>query len=680
MGKTPKTREKNTSANLLSTIMIVEDEAIVAKDIEISLAHLGYSVCAVLSTGEAALAAAKKFRPDLILMDIMLQGKMDGVETAKRITANFAIPIIFLTAYSDERTINRAKETNAYGYLLKPFEEREVRSTIEMALYKSAMERKLKQNREWLASILHSISDGVITTNVDGLIEFCNPVAERLTGWTAEEMADHRISEVVSLRIKKEMDIIEIKPEAIIQKGGTSSADNDVILIAKDGSRLEVEYNTVPLKQSDGTVAGIIMVLRDIAARLKALDREQALQKRLSRAQRMESVGMLANGVAEQLRRIIGPIVDYPDLITKKILANNDIKQDLAMIQNSARKAIEILANLITLGQMKDFSTEPLNINQIIEEIGNSNYFQSIKQNTPMIKIQTDISTQTNAIIGNKQHLITLINNLVFNACARISETGVVRISTDNIKTSESIPGFEIIESGKYVVLRIHDDGNAMDEEEINRFFEPFAVGNGSSTGIQRGGGLDTAVAYAIIKGHKGMIDIKSSRKNGSEIILYFPVYTGPVKIIEQTDNIDLQGIESIMVVDDDADLRKATMGYLRSIGYKVAGARNGNDAVDLVRKTTQGQGQKIDIVVIDMIMADDFDGLETYKAILKFNPRQKAIIVSGFTITKRIKDAMRLGVGQCLLKPYDNEVLAKAIRKELDKPDRKEQIGTREA
>jgi len=647
--------------------MIVEDEAIVAKDIESSLTGLGYSICAVLSSGEEALAAAQKFRPDLILMDIMLHGKIDGIETARQITANFGTPVIFLTAYSDERTISRAKETNAYGYLLKPFEERELRSTIEMAIYKNAMERKLNQNREWLASILNSISDGVLTTNVAGLIEFSNPVAERLTGWTKEEMVMRRLAEVVCLRKNGETSAVEINPELIIRSGASLSTENDVVLIAKDGSQVEVEYSTAPLKHSDGNVVGIILVVRDVAARQKALLREQALQRRLSRAQRMESVGMLANGVAEQLHRIIGPIVEYPNLILNKISTDTDIKQDLAMIQHSAQKAIEILGNLITLGQMKDFSVAPLSLNAIIEKTVNDQHFQIKRQKTPLVKFRTDLANQTAPIIGNEQYLSELVNNLVAGACSCIAGTGVVVVSTENMKINEMILGFEIIEPGEYVVLRVNDNGPIMDEEKINRFFEPFAGKNNSGPG----GGLGTAVAYAIIKGHKGMIDIKSSRDKGTEVIVYFPVYTGAAKPEERTEFVDVQGIETILVVDDDAELRKATTGYFRSIGYKVAGARNGNEAVDLIRNAAQGQGQPIDIVVLDMIMADDFDGLDTYKAILQFNPRQKAIIVSGFTITERIKNAMQIGVGQCLLKPYDPEELAKAVRIELDKPVR---------
>lgn len=662
--------QKKDTANSVSTVMIVEDEAIVAKDIETSLASLGYSICAVASSGEEALAAAQKTRPDLILMDIMLKGKLDGIETARQITSKLEIPVVFLTAFSDEGTIGRAKETNAFGYLLKPFEERELRTTIEMALYKNAMERKLKQNRNWLETILRSIADGVLTTNEAGLIEFCNPVAEILTGWKQEEMATHRLSEVVCLKKKKELTTVDINPAMIIQNKVSLSSENDVVLITRDSRQIEVEYSVAPLKYFDGREIGVVLVLRDIAARQKAIDREQALQHRLFRAQRMESLGMLANGVAEQLHRIIGPIVDYPDLISSKMVPNDNVKQDLAMIQNSARKAIEILGNLITLGQMRDYPMEPLSLNATIEGIANAAYFNLKKQNAPLIEFQIDLAHQLPPIIGSKQYLIELINNLVACAYASIAEAGLVRITTENIKVSEPIAGFEVIEPGEYVVLKVADTGPGMDEEEINRFFEPFA-GKINSGHQQLGTGLGTAVAYAIIKGHKGEIDIHSSREKGTEILVYFPVYTGPARLSAVIEHIDVQGIETILIVDDDPELRKATTGYLRSAGYKVVAARNGSEAVEIVKTAGEGQGRAIDIVVLDMIMADGFDGLDTYKSMLQFNPRQKAIMVSGFSITDRIKNAMQLGVGQCLLKPYEFEDLAKAVRKELDKPAR---------
>lgn len=660
--------ENNDAKTAAATIMIVEDEAIVAKDIETSLAGLGYSICAVAASGEEAIAAAGQFRPDLILMDIMLKGKVDGIETAGQITSRWDIPVIFLTAFSDDSTIGRAKGTNAAGYLLKPFEVRELRTTIEMALYKHAMERKLKQNREWLESILHCIADAVLTTNKDGLIEFANPAAERLTGRTSKEMIARRLGEVVCLKGQHGIIPDATNHELIIQHGGLLSDETGVVLMRNDGQQIEVEYSAVPLKCYDEKVVGIVFALRDVAVRQKAIAREHSLQKRLFRAQRMESLGVLASGVAEQLHRIIGPMVDYPNMILHKVPPDNDLRQDLAMIQNSAQKAIDILGNLLTLGRMGDFSMEPLKINSVIEDFVNSTTFKIKQQKSPLVELKIELDQQIPPILGCKQYLSELIDNLTSSAYSSIVSPSTVKIITQFEEIKELIYGFEIVEAGEYVVLKVADTGRAMDAEEINRFFEPFA--DATKTGDRhRDNGLGTAVAYAIIKGHKGIIDIQSSPEKGTEIVIYFPAYAGPAQLPKEQEHIDVQGVETILIVDDDEDLRKTAAGYLRSIGYKVIGAGNGGEAIECFRKAAQNPGQTIDLLVLDMIMTDSIDGLDTYKAILQFNPHQKAIMASGFSITERIHQAMQLGAGQCLLKPYDYEDLAKAVRTELDKP-----------
>jgi CheY-like chemotaxis protein len=313
---------------------------------------------------------------------------------------------------------------------------------------------------------------------------------------------------------------------------------------------------------------------------------------------------------------------------------------------------------------------QSLNLNKIIDEFAGSPYLTAQKQAFPLIEFQVELARQAASMIGSKPNLLELINHLVANAYSFITESGVIRLSTEFMKVNEPVPGFEIIEAGEYVVLKIGNTGRELKEEEINRLFEPFA-GKWEVTSAQQGRGLGMAVAYAIIKGHKGMIDVKSFREKGTEVIIYFPAHIGPAEIIVQPAGVNVQGIETILVVDDDSELRKTTMGSLRSIGYRVIGARNGSEAVELVRKAAQEQDQAIDLIVLDMIMADNFDGLDTYQAILQINPHQKAIITSGFTITDRIKSAMQLGVGQCLLKPCEHDDLARAVRKELDKPPR---------
>ena len=167
-------------------ILIVEDERIVAEDIKESLEANEYKVIGITSTGNTAIDIASRLRPDLVLMDIVLQGKTNGIDTAKKIYSNLNIPVVFLTAYADDATIERAKKVEPYGFIIKPFENKDLYSSIEIAIYKHKMEQKLRENEAWLSTTLKSIGDAVITTNLNGNITFINQVAESLTGWKSQ--------------------------------------------------------------------------------------------------------------------------------------------------------------------------------------------------------------------------------------------------------------------------------------------------------------------------------------------------------------------------------------------------------------------------------------------------------------------------------------------------------------
>jgi CheY-like chemotaxis protein len=180
-------------------ILVVEDESVVALDIQGRLTRLGYAVTDLATYGEEAIQKAEELRPDLVLMDIRLKGEIDGVQAAECIRSRLGIPVVYLTAYTDEATLQRARITEPFGYLLKPFKERELHTTVEMALYKHKMERRLRESERWLATTLNSIGDAVIATDAQGHIQFMNPIAQALTGWRQEEALGKDLTEVFKI-------------------------------------------------------------------------------------------------------------------------------------------------------------------------------------------------------------------------------------------------------------------------------------------------------------------------------------------------------------------------------------------------------------------------------------------------------------------------------------------------
>lgn len=263
-----------------SRILIVEDEGIIAKDIQSTLNRSGYSVVGIASSGEEAIKKAMEIHPDLVLMDIVLKGAMDGVEAAEHIRDHFDIPVVYLTAYSDDTTLQRAKITEPFGYILKPFQEKELYTTIEMAIYKHTTQRKLKESEQWLATTLKSIGDAVIATNVNKLITFMNPVAEALTGWKQEEAIGKPLKDVFKVINEKTGKQADDPVAMVLREGVIVGLSNHAVLIAKDGTKRPVDDSGAPIRDDKGKIIGVVLVFRDITERKIAVEQLRVSEER----------------------------------------------------------------------------------------------------------------------------------------------------------------------------------------------------------------------------------------------------------------------------------------------------------------------------------------------------------------------------------------------------------------
>ena len=261
-------------------ILIVEDEAIVAEDIRNSLQSLGYTTFAVVSSGEEAIAKIEEDRPDLVLMDIVLKGDIDGIEAASQIHSRFNIPVVYLTAFTDKKTIERAKLTEPFGYIIKPFEDRELHTTVEMALYKHKMESKLKENESWLSVILRSIGDAVIVTDVDGNIQFMNDVACYLTGWKLEQAMGKPLVIIFNIINEKTRKKVEDPVTKVIREGKVVGLANHTVLISKDGTEIPIDDSGAPVRDEKGNIIGVVLVFHDIIERYEAEKKLQESEKR----------------------------------------------------------------------------------------------------------------------------------------------------------------------------------------------------------------------------------------------------------------------------------------------------------------------------------------------------------------------------------------------------------------
>ncbi|WP_300456052.1 EAL domain-containing protein [Accumulibacter sp.] len=257
-------------------IMIVEDEAVIAMDLRYHLEAFGYDVVATAVSGAQALERAEASEPDLVMMDIMIKGPFDGIATAEMLQETRRVPVVFLSANSDESTVRRARAAGAYGYLIKPFRPDEVRATIEVALVKAQMETQLRRSEQWFAKTLHCISDGVVATDPEGVVRFLNPVAERLTGWPHEHACGRPVSEVVcTVDETSRQPVDNPLVAALVARELVQSRDTS-LLVARTGGEVPVDEGAAPIVDDENQLLGAVLVFRDISRRREA---ERALRE-----------------------------------------------------------------------------------------------------------------------------------------------------------------------------------------------------------------------------------------------------------------------------------------------------------------------------------------------------------------------------------------------------------------
>ena len=276
-------------------LLIVEDDRIVAEDMKATLCSQGFDVAGIVASGDEALKTLEQTDIDLVLMDIVLKNNMDGIEVASRIKSLYDIPVVYVTAYSDRSLLERVRATEPYGYIIKPYEDRELYSVIEIALYKHRMERQLRQSHEILFTTLNSIGDAVISTDGSGCINFINRVAESLTGWSREETVGMPLLKVFKIHHAESGEAMEgLSMENVLEGLGKGLSDQ-VFLMARDGSEIPIDFRGFPIRGRQGTTTGVVLVFRETLIVFRDMREKRLAEEAHSKA--LQSFRELMEGI-----------------------------------------------------------------------------------------------------------------------------------------------------------------------------------------------------------------------------------------------------------------------------------------------------------------------------------------------------------------------------------------------
>ena len=250
-------------------ILIVEDEVIIAEDLKSAIEEIGFTVVGYAVSADEAVEKALKLKPDLILMDIILKGKKNGIEASIEIKKEQDIPIIFLTAYADTKMIEKAKSIEPYAYLIKPFQERQLLASIEMAIYKNDIETKLKEKEEWLRTTLNSIGDGAIATDTKGNITFMNPIAQNMTEWKEDKAKGKPLNQIFKIKNEVTGKPAKNPVDTVLKKGMIVKLTDHTVLISKNGKTIPIDDSGAAIKNQKGEIMGTILIFHNISERRK---------------------------------------------------------------------------------------------------------------------------------------------------------------------------------------------------------------------------------------------------------------------------------------------------------------------------------------------------------------------------------------------------------------------------
>ena len=535
--------------------------------------------------------------------------------------------------------------------------------TITPLLFLSALieehrqsEKHTRESEQRFRDLTESTSDWVWEVDREGVYTYCSPKVTELLGYEPKEIIGktpfdfmpsaetNRVSDIFYSFVSSQQPFVSLENSNV----------------HKNGNIVVMETSGVPIFTDDGELLGYRGIDRDITERKRAEEVLRKSEEKLTRSSKMESLGLLAGGVAHDLNNILSGIVSYPELILMDLPKVSKLRKPIETMQESGHRAAAVVQDLLTVARGVALTMTPLNLNDEVNHYLQSPEFKKIEQHHIAVLIKRNLDRELLNINGSQSHINKVIMNLVSNASEAIVGSGHVTISTANCYLDRPLVGYDDVKIGEYATLSVSDDGPGIPAGDLERIFEPFYT---KKVMGRSGTGLGLAVVWNVVQDHKGYIDVTTG-DNGTTFELYFPITRE--KILGKGLSLNIEDIrgngEMILVVDDEESQREISCKMLDTLGYKTMSISSGEEAVEYLKEHT------VDLIVLDMIMDPGINGRETYERVIKSHPDQKAVIISGFAETDQVKKAQKLGAGQYIKKPVTLEKIGVAIKEELAK------------
>jgi PAS domain S-box-containing protein len=634
----------------MKTVLVVEDDGIIALDIQETLTRLGYRVPVTVDCCEDALAAVDGVKPDIVLMDIQLHGALDGIATASQIRIRADIPVVYLTSHSDDATLARAKETGPYGYLVKPFNERDLRTAIEVAIRKRELERHVADRERWFSTTLESLGDAVIATDSAGHINFMNPVAEKITGFSSAEAKGRPLHEVFHL-VDDAGAPIRGPANRAWRSQFAVALPTDVHLVDRSGASKLVDDNAAPIIDDRGALLGGVIVFRDIT-------HQKRLERRLAISERMAAVGTMAAGLAHEVNNPLAAVVGNVTFAAEELRLVQtrlrslpgaaalgprvaEVMQALEDAVSSADRVQKIVHTMRWFARPHAASRQVVDLPDVIEPA------LRLTENTLRHKARLVRAYGTTPFVEvDDGQLLQVLTNLLANAADAIKD-GSAEANEIRVTTSTDDRG--------RAVVAVRDTGVGIANADLARVFDPFFTTKGIGSGM----GLGLSISHGFVTSMGGEMTVESAPGRGTEFKVALPAATR-----ERTDAAPMPDTVAattrrgrVLVLDDEAVVANAVRRVLRE--HDVVVETDGRAACARLER-----GERFDVIFCDLMMPN-MSGAEVFEAIRTKDPAmaERMVFLTGGAFSPRATEFLESVANLTVAKPFRAETLRGIVR-----------------
>ncbi|MBN2440379.1 MAG: PAS domain S-box protein [Spirochaetales bacterium] len=511
---------------------------------------------------------------------------------------------------------------------------------------KKNVEDALEKEKELFEVTLRSISDAVVTISRDKKVVFLNRVAENLIFREQSQVIGHDFQAFFSFMSRNNSEYNERLITHLLDRGDPMSFSLDTQLVLSFGKKIPIAGSGSPIRSKDGTLIGAVLVFRDISE-------QKEMENELLRARNMDSLGVLAGGLAHDFNNILTGIITNISLAKGQISNSDEVKEFLLNAEHAALRASRLTNQLLTFAKGGAPVKESASIKNIITESA------SFCLSGANVECEFVLPDDLWSLEVDRGQMYQVLNNLIFNAKDAMPQGGKIILTAMNIEITRDnmITYGNLLKVGKYIKVLIQDEGSGIKEENLQKIFDPYFTTKPTGTGL----GLTSA--YSIIKKHGGYIHVESHPGIGTTFEFYLPS-TG---ILPKTENtvlkLDFSGCGNILLMDDDEDVRKVVVRLLSKVGYHVISTTEGGQAIDEYKKAME-KGSPFDVVIMDLTVRGGMQGMDAVQEIRKYDPDSRIIIVSGYSNATIMSHYKEYGIKAVITKPFVIEAFLDSIKR----------------